>query len=78
MVETSADRVIIDDAQLQTLTKGPVQVPNNHILTQNLYNNHYYPKLKSLIIGFLDPLGKSGFRAHMRLRVWSFGFRAWV
>ena len=34
-----------------------VQVPNNHILTQNLYYNHYYPKPKYLIIGYLDPLG---------------------
>ena len=34
-----------------------VQVPNNHILAQNLYYNYYYPKLKYLIIGYLDPLG---------------------
>ena len=34
-----------------------VQVPNNHILTQNLYYNSYYPKLKDPIIGYLDPLG---------------------
>ena len=34
-----------------------VQVPNNHILTQNLCHNHYYPKTKYLIIGYLDPLG---------------------
>ena len=33
-----------------------VQVPNNDILTQNLYHNLYYPKPKSLIIGYLDPL----------------------
>ena len=32
-----------------------VQVPNNHILTQNLYYNYYYPKPKYLIIGYLDP-----------------------
>ena len=40
-----------------------VQVPNNHILTQNLYYNYYYPKPKYLIIGYLDPLGveSSGF-----------------
>ena len=36
-----------------------VQVPNNHILTQNLYYNYYYPKPKYLIIGYLDPLGKN-------------------
>ena len=30
-----------------------VQVPNNHILTQNLYHIYYYPKPKYLIIGFL-------------------------
>ena len=34
-----------------------VQVPNNHILTQNLYYNSYYPKPKYLIIGYMDPLG---------------------
>ena len=37
-----------------------VQVPNNHILTQNLYYNYYYPKPKYLIIGYLDPLGYLG------------------
>ena len=35
-----------------------VQVPNNHILTQNLYYNYYYPNPKCLIIGYMDPLGK--------------------
>ena len=35
-----------------------VQVPNNHILTQNLYYNYYYPKPKYLIIGYMDPLGR--------------------
>ena len=34
-----------------------VQVPNNRILTQNLYYNYYYPNPKYLIIGYLDPLG---------------------
>ena len=34
-----------------------VQVPNNHILTQNLYYNYYYPKPKYPIIGYMDPLG---------------------
>ena len=34
-----------------------VQVPNNHILTQTLYYNYYYPKPKYLTIGYLDPLG---------------------
>ena len=32
-----------------------VQVPNNHILTQNLYYNYNYPKPKFLIIGYMDP-----------------------
>ena len=32
-----------------------VHVPSNHILTQNLYYNHYYPKPKYLIIGYVDP-----------------------
>ena len=36
-----------------------VQVPNNHILTLNLYYNHYYPNPKHLIIGYMDPLAKS-------------------
>ena len=35
-----------------------VQVPNTHILTQNLYYIYYYPKPKYLIIGYLDPLGR--------------------
>ena len=34
-----------------------VQVPNNHILTQNLYYTPYYPTRKYLIIGYLDLLG---------------------
>ena len=34
-----------------------VLVPNNHILTQNLYYNYYYPNPKYLIIGYMDPLG---------------------
>ena len=34
-----------------------VQVPNNHILTRNLYYDYYYPKPKYLIIGYMDPLG---------------------
>ena len=34
-----------------------VQVPKNHILTQNLYYYNYYPKPKYLIIGYMDPLG---------------------
>ena len=34
-----------------------VQVPNNHVLTQNLYYNSYYPNPKYLIIGYMDPLG---------------------
>ena len=32
-----------------------VQVPNNHILAQNLYYNSYYPNPKYPIIGYLDP-----------------------
>ena len=36
-----------------------VQVPNNHILTQNLYQNHYYANPKYLILGYMDPLGCS-------------------
>ena len=34
-----------------------VQVPNNHILSQNLYYNSHHPKPKDLIIGYLDALG---------------------
>ena len=33
-----------------------VQVPNNYILTPNLYYNSYYPKPKSSIIGYVDAL----------------------
>ena len=32
-----------------------VQVPNGHILSQNLCYNYYYPKPKYLICGYLDP-----------------------
>ena len=32
-------------------------MPNNHILTQNLYYNCYYPNPKYLIIGYMDPWG---------------------
>ena len=34
-----------------------VQVPNNHILTPNLYYNYYYPNPKYVIIGYMDPPG---------------------
>ena len=34
-----------------------VQVPNNHILTQNLYEDYYYPNLQYPSIGCMDPLG---------------------
>ena len=34
--------------------------PNNHLFTQNLYDNYYYPKPKYLSIGYLDPLGYFG------------------
>ena len=30
---------------------------NNHILTQNLYYNYYYPNPKYLVIGYMNPLG---------------------
>ena len=32
-----------------------VQVPNNHIRTQNMYYNDYYPKPKYLIMEYLIP-----------------------
>ena len=35
-----------------------VQVPNKHILTQNLYYTYNDPKRKYLIIRYMDPLGK--------------------
>ena len=34
-----------------------VQVPNNHILAQNLYYNYYCPKPKYLNVRYMDPLG---------------------
>ena len=34
-----------------------VQVPNNRVLTQNLYYNYHSPKPKYPIIEYLDPLG---------------------
>ena len=33
-----------------------VQVPDDHILTQNLYQNYNDPKPMCLIIGYLDPI----------------------
>ena len=36
-----------------------VQVLKNHILTQNLYYNYYYPKPKHQIIEYLDLLGSA-------------------
>ena len=65
------------------VTQG-VQIPNHHILTQNLYHNSYYPKPTYLIIGYLDPLGKLGFRAqgvglsgglHLGFGVYDLGLR---
>ena len=35
------------------------QVPDCHILAQDLYYNYYYTKPKYLIIGYMDPLGIS-------------------
>ena len=37
-----------------------VQVPNNHILTQKVYYNYYYPNPKYLIIGYMDLVGYMG------------------
>ena len=37
--------------------KVMLQYLKNHILTQNLYYNYYYPNPKYLIIGYMDPLG---------------------
>ena len=34
-----------------------VQVPNIHILIQNLDYSFYFPTPKDVIIGYLDPLG---------------------
>ena len=34
-----------------------VQGPDHEMLIQNLYYNHYYPKPKYQILGYLDPLG---------------------
>ena len=42
-----------------------VQVPNNQILTQNLYYNYYYPKPKYLIVGYMDPLGQLAQRSRV-------------
>ena len=32
-----------------------VQVPNDHIRTQNQYYDYYFPKPKYLVIGYNDP-----------------------
>ena len=59
-----------------------VQVPNNDILTQNVYQNHYYPNPKYLIIGYMDPLGivcSDGAPTlwvwHLRIRVSGLGLK---
>ena len=53
----SVEDLVIDSATLDIPLR--VQVPNNHILTQNLYYNYYYPNPKYLIIGYMDPLGST-------------------
>ena len=45
-----------------------VQVPNNHIPTQNLYYNYYYPNPKYLIIGYMDPLGSPPYHLALACR----------
>ena len=53
-----------------------VQVLNNHILTQNLHYNYYYPKPKYLIIGYMDPLGNSRLQVTQTLSNPSAGMEA--
>ena len=55
---------------LVLMSKTPlrVQVTNNHMLTQNLYYNYYYPKPKYLTIGYLDHLGSPV--GHLPGRIW--------
>ena len=48
----TVDTKYLHDSKYLTLR---VQVPNNHILTQNLYYNYYYPKPKYPNIGYMDP-----------------------
>ena len=59
--------LMLDSEQAWNTRRGPnkeywplvtlrVQVPNNHILTQILYYNCYYPNPKYLVIGHMDPL----------------------
>ena len=58
-----------------------VQVPNNHILTQNQDHNYYHPKPKYLILGYMDPLGWN-FKPRPLNATWEvllgFGFRVQV
>ena len=69
---------IIDDGVIVPLF---FQVPNNDILTQNLYYNYYYPNPKYLIIGFIgymDPLGSSTWgplAGWLLVGNWGMGFR---
>ena len=48
-----------------------VQVHNSHILAQKLCYNYYYPTIKALIIGYLDPLGSSCFEVLAGKRGWN-------
>ena len=56
---TAGSRTFRHQTFWDSRTNLRVQVPNIHIPTQNLYYNYYYPNPKYLIIGYLDPLGKS-------------------
>ena len=51
---SSGDRMHCD-VDFSAVVTPRVQVHNHHILTQNLYQNHYYPNAKYLLIGYLDP-----------------------
>ena len=47
----------LGNRNLDELHSLRVQVPNNQILTQDLYYNSYYPNPKYLILAYMDPLG---------------------
>ena len=65
MMENKMDTTIVYGGYMGTTEKKMetttciatlrVQAPNNHILTQNLYQSYYYPDPKYLIIGYMDP-----------------------
>ena len=69
---------LVDLANADASCPDSTHVHNSHMLTQNLYNNYYYPKPKYELIGYWDPLGPCLAReASSRGLGTCFGFWLW-